>query len=1562
MTRSGLPEKQGLYDPAFEHDACGIGMIANIGGEKSRAVVADALRALVRLKHRGGQGADTSSGDGAGILTQIPHRLFEREFRRQGKSLPPEGAYGAAMLFLPRDESLRGSCIGAIEKAVEDEGFQVLGWREVPVDESVLGESARRSAPAMRQLFVAPGRPAPEGDPLWLARKLYVIRRRAEKAFAAMPLGEETAYFASFSNRTIVYKGLLLPEQLPAFYRDLAEDDYVSAIALVHSRFSTNTFPSWARAHPYRYLVHNGEINTIRGNVNGMRARELALSPADFAGIETVRPIVDAGGSDSGMFDNVLEFLVMTGRSLPHAAMMMIPEPWQKDPFMSDGKRAFYEYHANMMEPWDGPAAVIMTDGDLVAASLDRNGLRPSRYVVTADNRIILSSEVGVIDLPPEAVVRKDRLRPGQMLVVDTREGRIIPDAEIKARIAAEKPYRALVAERIVPVGDLAGRAAAVRAAAPADGESRRAVLRAFGYTREEIEKGIKPLAGKGGDPVGSMGYDAPLAVLSSKPQLLYNYFKQMFAQVTNPPIDASLEEMITSSLSMLGPEFPLLAEPRGIRRIRLETPVVTNGQMAAIKAAKAPGIRVRVLPMLFEAAKGEGGLQKGLEDLLKSADRALDEGATILVLSDRDISPEAAPIPALLATSALHHHLIRNGRRTAAGIAVETGEARETHHVAALLGFGANAVNPWLMLDVAADAARRGELEPAGLTPEEAVGRAVKGLTKGLMKILSKMGISTVQSYIGAQIFEAVGIRGDVIDAWFPFTPSRLGGIRLEDIARETLARHGDGFGGDRSAPLPPGDDFQWRKDGEAHLFNPQTIHLLQRACRENDYGLYKRYSSLLQEETSSGAGVTLRGLLEFDGSRPSVPLDEVEPASSIVKRFKSGAMSYGSISQEAHEALAIAMNRLGGKSNSGEGGENPERFLPDENGDRRNSAIKQIASGRFGVSAHYLIHADEIQIKMAQGAKPGEGGQLPGHKVYPWIARARGSTPGVELISPPPHHDIYSIEDLAELIYDLKNINPRARINVKLVSEAGVGTVAAGVAKAGADVILISGYDGGTGAAARSSIKHAGMPWEIGLAETHQTLLLNGLRGRVALEADGKMMTGRDVVIAAMLGAEEFGFATAPLVALGCVMMRVCHMDTCPVGIATQNPELRAKFPGKPEHVERFMLFIAEEVREILAHLGFRRLDEVVGRSDLLRFAGRKAAGKAAGLDLSALLHRMPGGDGWKDGRNRTGVPDRRFLDDTLDRRAIIPAVRESLETGRRTEAAFAVTNKDRAVGTLLGHEVTKRYGADGLPDDTIRLHLAGSAGQSFGAFLPRGVTLLLEGDANDYVGKGLSGGTIAVFPPKGSRFAAEDNIIIGNTAFYGATGGEAYIRGEAGERFCVRNSGARVVVEGVGNHGCEYMTGGRVVVLGRIGPNFAAGMSGGIAYVLGDSPEAVKRLINNSRVVIGRLEDAEEQAIVRAMLEKHALLTASPVAGRLLRNWPDAVRRFVRIAPVDYLRIVALIDSGRQAGMTKDEAEMAAFLQAGALKGFDAKEREGATDGKADRVHGVRQTIGR
>lgn len=1571
MNRTGPPVKQGLYDPAFEHDACGIGMMAHIRGVPSRTLVTDALDVLVRLKHRGGQGADPFTGDGAGILTQLPHRLFARELERRGVTLPPAGQYGVGMLFLPRGEEFGRACREAVRQAVAAEGFRLLAWREVPTNSGVLGPAAARSMPAIVQIFVASEVSPPATEPLWMERRLYVIRKLAEKGFRnlGLPAGE-TAYFASFSSRTIVYKGLVLPEQLAGFYRDLADADYVSAIALVHARFSTNTFPSWERAHPYRYVAHNGEINTIKGNVNGMRAREAGFADDAFVSIEKIRPIVDDNGSDSAMFDNVLEFLLLSGRTLPHAGMMMIPEPWQKDESMSADKRAFYEYHGNMMEPWDGPAAVIFTDGERVAASLDRNGLRPSRYYVTADERIILASEVGVVDVPPEQVLRKDRLRPGQMLLVDTREGRIVPDAELKARVAATKPYRMLLKKRIVTLRELEG--AGRGADYPSDGAAGAALLhrlRAFGYTQEELDKGIKPLAEKGEDPVGSMGYDAPLAVLSQKPQLLFNYFKQMFAQVTNPPIDAALEERITSSLSMLGPQFPLLGEPGEVRRIRLETPVLTNGQMAVLKAATSDGIRIAVLPILFEAAAGASGLREGLRQLFAAAERALDEGTTVLVLSDRGVNPGLAPIPVLLAVSGLHHHLIRCGRRTAVGIAAETGEVRETHHVAALLGYGAEAVNPYLVFEAVADMATHGALD--GVLPAEAESNVVKGMTKGLMKILSKMGISTVQSYIGAQIFEAIGLSDDVIDAYFPGTPSRLGGIGLDTIAAEALVRHRSGFGegdgkfvageavaveGDAvegaavrraaavegaavgraavegdvepSRLLPPGDDFQWRKDGEAHLFNPVTIHLLQTACRNGDEGLYRRYSQLLDEERAMTG--TLRGLLDVEGGDVgSVSISEVEPASAIVKRFKTGAMSFGSISREAHETLAVAMNRIGGKSNSGEGGEDAVRFLPDARGDWKNSAIKQVASGRFGVSGHYLLHAAEIQIKMAQGAKPGEGGQLPGHKVYPWVARARGATPGVGLISPPPHHDIYSIEDLAELIYDLKNVNPTAKINVKLVSEAGVGTIAAGVAKAGADVILISGYDGGTGAAARSSIKHAGMPWEIGLAETHQTLLLNGLRERVVLETDGKMMTGRDIVIAAMLGAEEYGFATVPLVALGCVMMRVCHLDTCPVGIATQSPALRAKFAGEPEHVINLMTFIAEDVRRWLARLGFRRLDELVGRSDLLRFNPNTATGKAAQLDLSRLLYRVPAQNGGTVRRTYPVLLADRGLDGSLDNELLIPAVREALETGKPVEAAFPIRNKDRACGTQLGQQLSRRYGAEGLPADTIRLTLTGSAGQSFGAFLPRGITLALEGDANDYVGKGLSGGTIIVRPPRRARFVAEDNIIIGNTAFYGATGGEAYIRGEAGERFCVRNSGARVVVEGVGNHGCEYMTGGRVVILGRIGANFAAGMSGGFAYVLGDNMAQVQQLCHNGRVRFDRLRDPEEKTLVGDMLARHAANTGSPVAKGLLADWKKAAGRFVRIVPVDYLQIVESISRNRQSGMPAEEAELAAFL---------------------------------
>ena len=1588
MTQNHQPQRQGLYDPSFEHDACGIGLLAHIKGHRSHELVCRALEMLCRLDHRGGRGADLESGDGAGILTQIPRELFAKLAPRAGIELPSSGPYGVGMMFLPADDGVRAKCEAELARLAAEEGLALLGWRTVPVDAAVLGESARATMPCIRQVFVGPGTGdaghadgAPvageaagtgigavaedgrNGDDLAFERKLYVLRKRAEREIgkAAFVRGH-TFYFASLSGRTIVYKGLVLPEQLPRFYLDLQDEDYRSALALVHSRFSTNTFPSWERAHPYRYAIHNGEINTIKGNVNWMRAREAAFASDHFPDMARLRPIVDPDGSDSAMLDNVLEFLHLTGRPLAHAVMMMIPEPWEQDGTMDDDKRSFYEYHRCLMEPWDGPAAVAFTDGVRIGACLDRNGLRPARYYVTDDDLVIMASEVGVLDLAPDRIVRKDRLRPGQMLLIDTAQGRIVPDAEIKRTLAAEQPYREWVERHLVRLEDLQ--------VSPPDGagtDGARAPVgltrlqRMFGYTFEDLHKTIKPLALQGEDPVGSMGYDAPLAVLSRKPQLLYNYFKQMFAQVTNPPIDAFRERMITSVETLLGPDRNLLKPgPEHARKIRLKSPILTDDELAAIRDGRLEGLREATLPMVFPAASGEAGLEEGLKALFAAAEEAIAQGASLLVLSDRDAGRELAPIPALLATAGLHHHLIRNGMRTKASLIVESGEPREVHHFATLLGYGASAINPYLALASVAELHAGGQLE--ALTRDEAIRRYVKGVTSGLLKVIAKMGISTIQSYIGAQIFEAIGISRDVTDKYFTGTPSRIGGVGLETIARETLLRHAAAFpfgaapggangretavpvasegrwqGQDAASPsaadptndagrepmtLDPGDDLQWRPEGEEHLFTPLTIHSLQQACRTGDYGLYGTYSRGVDDTAKKSC--TLRGLLEIVPDREPIPLEEVEPEEAILRRFKTGAMSFGSISREAHETLAIAMNRIGGKSNSGEGGEDPARYVPDPNGDLRGSAIKQVASGRFGVNSHYLVNAQEIQIKMAQGAKPGEGGQLPGHKVYPWVAEARNSTPGVELISPPPHHDIYSIEDLAQLIYDLKCANPAARINVKLVSEAGVGTIAAGVAKARADVILISGYDGGTGAAPRTSIKHAGMPWEIGLAETHQTLVLNGLRGRVRLEVDGKLMNGRDVMVAALLGAEEFSFATLPLVAMGCVMMRVCHLDTCPVGIATQNPELRAKFPGKPEHVANFMRFVAREVREWLARLGLRSLDEAIGRTDLLRPRVPEDHWKAAGLDLTPLLHRPKVAPGTPV---RFVEPQDHGIERTLDVRELLPLCEPALRAKKPVRAVLPIANVNRAVGTVLGSEVTKRYGAEGLPEDTIRLHFAGSAGQSFGAFVPKGVTLTVEGDANDYFGKGLSGGKLAIWPPAKSAFAPERNIIVGNVALYGATAGEAYIRGVAGERFCVRNSGANVVVEGVGNHGCEYMTGGRVIVLGEIGLNFAAGMSGGIAYVLGDLSD-VKARCNLSLVDPEPLDDPQEAAFVRAMIEKHVRYTHSALGQAILEDWNRQVRRFVRIVPREYRRMLQAIERFRASGVPDQEAALAAF----------------------------------
>ncbi|MFZ5634108.1 MAG: glutamate synthase large subunit [Bacillota bacterium] len=1522
MKINGLPPKQGLYDPRFEHDACGIGFVANIKGKKSNQIVRQALNILVNLDHRGARGAEVNTGDGAGILMQIPHAFFARKCAKAGLHLPPAGRYGVGMLFLPHDADRREKCEQTVERIVREEGQTPLGWRTVPVNDYTLGETSRLARPFIRQVFIARN---PEiKDEMAFERKLYVIRKRAEKEVRRSYILEGeifTFYFASLSSRTIVYKGMLTPEQLSSFYLDLNDLDMETAIALVHSRFSTNTFPSWERAHPYRYIIHNGEINTLRGNINWMHARQ-AMFQSELFGEDMAKviPVIDQDASDSGMFDNCMEFLHLAGRSLPHVAMMMIPEPWSNHESMSDEKKAFYEYHSCLMEPWDGPAAIAFTDGKIVGAVLDRNGLRPSRYYVTRDDLIVLASEVGVLDIPPENVLIKDRLRPGRMLLVDTGEGRIVSDEELKHRIATEHPYRRWLDDHLVRLEDLPP-------APEVPKPDRETVLlrqQAFGYTFEDLTKLIEPMAKDGVEPVGSMGTDASLAVLSEKPQLLYNYFKQLFAQVTNPPIDAIREEIIVSWETTTGPEGNLIKpEPESCRQITLNTPILSNEELAKIRYIKREGFKSVTLPILFRVAEGSRGMEKALDGLFNEADRVIAEGANLLILSDRGVDGEKAAIPALLAVSGLNHHLIREGTRTRVSILLESGEPREIHHFAVLIGYGASAVNPYLAFESLEDMIKSGVL--TGVTYEKALKNYIKAATKGVVKVMSKIGISAIQSYHGAQIFEAIGINRPVIDKYFTWTPSRVGGIGLSDIAREAELRHQRAFSAraDRENILDSGSTYQWRHDGEKHLYNPQTIVMLQQACRNNDYNLFKQYSALLNEMQKS---VTLRGLFAFKSNRPPVPLEEVEPVESICRRFKTGAMSFGSISREAHESLAIAMNRIGGKSNTGEGGEDPARYIPDPNGDSRRSAIKQVASGRFGVTSQYLVNAEEIQIKMAQGAKPGEGGQLPGRKVYPWIARVRGTTAGVGLISPPPHHDIYSIEDLAELIYDLKNANPKARINVKLVSEVGVGTIAAGVAKGRADVVLISGYEGGTGASPRTSISHAGLPWELGLAETHQTLVLNDLRDRIVVETDGKLMTGRDVVIATLLGAEEYGFATAPLVVLGCVMMRVCNLDTCPCGIATQNPELRKKFKGDPQHVANFMLFIAREVREIMAQLGFRTINEMVGRTDVLEVSPAVGHWKARGLDLSALIYQpdVPAGIG-----RYCRVEQNHGLEKSLDRKVLLEVCRPALDRKEPVEARLPIRNTNRTVGTILGHEVTRRYGGDGLPEDTIRLYFKGTAGQSFGAFVPRGITMILEGDANDYFGKGLSGGKLIAFPPAGSVFVPEENIIVGNVSFYGATSGEAYIRGLAGERFCVRNSGVRAVVEGVGDHGCEYMTGGRVVVLGSTGRNFAAGMSGGIAYVL-DEDGTFPGRCNREMVLLEKLEKAGEINEVKEMIQKHLIYTQSRRAQWVLDNWTGLAPKFVRVIPKDYKRMMEAIERAHQMGLGGDEAIMVAFAE--------------------------------
>lgn len=1518
MTPNGLPPQQGLYDPQYEHDACGIGFVADIKGRKSHEIVRQALQVLCNLDHRGGQGSESNTGDGAGILMQIPDSFFRSAVKELGFELPAAGQYGVGMVFLPQNPEERSACEQMVEKMVREEGQTVIGWRTLPVDNSSLGSFAVSAEPFVRQLFI--GANASLKDNLAFERKLYVIRKRAENAGAGADYGKPF-YFSSLSSRTIVYKGMLTPEQVDGYFLELKDPALTTALALVHSRFSTNTFPSWERAHPYRYMIHNGEINTLRGNVNWMHARQAVCESELFGDdLKKILPIIDNEGSDSQMFDNTMEFMMLAGRSLPHAAMMMIPEPWSKHEGMDPKKRAFYEYHSCLMEPWDGPAAIAFTDGSIIGAVLDRNGLRPSRYYITTDDLIVLASEVGVMNLAPDKIVKKDRLRPGRMLLVDTVQGRIISDEEIKDQIINEHPYQEWLNEHLVNLSDLPE--APVFPAADSENVLRQ--QQAFGYTFEGNRKFLEAMARTGVDPIGSMGNDAPLAVLSEKPQLLYSYFKQLFAQVTNPPIDSNFEEIVTSQDTTIGPEGNLIKPtPESCRQIRIPSPIIGNKDLAKFRHITREGFKSADLPILYPVYDGEGALDAAMEKLYAAADEAIAAGSNILILTDRGITGELAPIPALLAVSGLHHHLIRAGTRTKVSLLLESGEPREVHHFAVLLGFGVSAINPYLAVESLEDMAAQGQL--SDLPADKAIYNYLKAGVKGVTKVLAKMGISTVQSYRGAQIFEAVGISKSVIDKYFTWTASRIGGIDLDTISKEVELRHRKAYSQVAgSRVLESGGQLQWRAEGEEHMYNPETIYTLQTACRTGDYGMYKTFSRKINQDDE--VKYTLRNLLGFKSDRRSIPLDEVEPLEAIFKRFKTGAMSFGSISKEAHEALAIAMNRIGGRSNTGEGGEHPSRFTPDANGDSRRSSIKQVASGRFGVTSHYLVNADEIQIKMAQGAKPGEGGQLPGRKVYPWVAEVRGVTAGVGLISPPPHHDIYSIEDLAELIHDLKNANPRARISVKLVSEVGVGTIAAGVAKGKADVVLISGYDGGTGASPQTSIHNAGLPWELGLAETHQTLLLNNLRSRITVETDGKLLTGRDVVVAALLGAEEFGFATTPLIALGCVMMRVCHLDTCPVGIATQNPELRAKFAGDPDHVVNYMTFIAQEVRELMAELGFHSIEEMVGRTDVLEPVKAVNHWKAKGLDLSPLLHRpeVP-----SDYGTRCTMEQDHGLEKSLDMKELLLVCKPALEYKEHVHAIMPIKNVNRVVGTILGSEVTRRYGLEGLPADTIRLHFNGSAGQSFGAFVPKGITLSLEGDANDYVGKGLSGGKIVIFPPERSSFVPEENVIIGNTAFYGATDGEAYIRGVAGERFAVRNSGVRVVVEGVGDHGCEYMTGGRVVVLGSTGRNFAAGMSGGIAFVF-DEDGTFKSRINKEMVHIESLSEQYEINEVKTMIRNHVKFTSSSVGQRILENWEENVFSFVKVIPKDFKRMFESIEKAKQTGLSQDEAIMAAFKE--------------------------------
>ena len=1520
------PSRVGLYNPAFEHDACGVAMVVDMYGRRSRDIVDKAITALLNLEHRGAQGAEPHTGDGAGILIQVPDEFLRAVVDFE---LPERGSYATGMAFLPQSSKEAAEACAAVEKIVEAEGLEVIGWRDMPTDESSLGALARDAMPTFRQVFIS------GASGMELERRVYVIRKRAEHELGTKGPGQdgpgrETVYFPSLSGQTFVYKGMLTTPQLKAFYLDLQDERVTSALGIVHSRFSTNTFPSWPLAHPFRRIAHNGEINTVTGNENWMRAREALIGTDAFGSpgdVEKLFPICTPGASDTARFDEVLELLHLGGRSLAHAVLMMIPEAWERHESMDPARRAFYQYHSSLMEPWDGPASMTFTDGTVVGAVLDRNGLRPSRIWVTSDGLVVMASEAGVLDLDPATVVRRMRLQPGRMFLVDTTQGRIVDDEEIKAELAAEQPYQEWLDNGLVALEELPqGRYVRM--------PHHRIVLRqlVFGFTYEELSVLVAPMARTGAEPLGSMGTDTPVAVLSQRARMLYDYFQQLFAQVTNPPLDAIREEVVTSLQGVIGPEGDLLSpDQNSCRQIVLQQPILRNHELAKLVNldpdaeinGRTHGMRTKVIRCLYPVAKGGPGLKAAIDDVRAQASAAIADGARIIVLSDRESDEKLAPIPSLLSVAAVHHHLVRERSRTLAGLVVESGDAREVHHMAALIGFGAAAINPYMAFESIEDMLDRKVI--IGLDREKALANYVKAAGKGVLKVMSKMGISTLASYTGAQLFQAVGISQPVLDEYFAGLTCPTGGIDLDDIADDVARRHALAF---LARPeerahreLEVGGEYQWRREGEYHLFNPDTVFKLQHATRTGQYDIFKEYTNLVDDQSERMA--SLRGLLRFRDRTP-VPLEEVEPASEIVKRFSTGAMSYGSISAEAHETLAIAMNRLGGRSNCGEGGEDVRRFERDENGDWRRSAVKQVASGRFGVTSHYLTNCTDLQIKMAQGAKPGEGGQLPGGKVYPWIADVRHSTPGVGLISPPPHHDIYSIEDLKQLIHDLKNSNPQARVHVKLVSEVGVGTVAAGVSKAHADVVLISGHDGGTGATPLTSMKHAGAPWELGLAETQQTLLLNGLRDRIVVQVDGQLKTGRDVMIATLLGAEEYGFATAPLVVSGCIMMRVCHLDTCPVGVATQNPELRKRYDGKPEFVENFFMFIAEEVREYLAQLGFRSINEAVGQVGALDTTVAAEHWKAHKLDLSPVLHEPESAfmnqDLYCSSRQDHG------LDKALDQQLIVMS-REALDQQKPVKFSTAISNVNRTVGTMLGHELTKAYGGQGLPDDTIDITFDGSAGNSFGAFVPKGITLRVYGDANDYVGKGLSGGRIVVRPARNAPdgYVAEDNIIGGNVVLFGATGGEAFLRGQVGERFAVRNSGAHAVVEGVGDHGCEYMTGGKVVILGSTGRNFAAGMSGGVAYVY-DPKNVLPDHLNPEMVELEELDDDDFEWL-HQMLTKHVDATDSAPGTRILSHWPTERRRFVKVMPRDYKRVLEAIAEAEQNGTDVGAAIMAA-----------------------------------